>query len=284
VIHETAAVEASADIASEVEIGAYVSIGDDAVVATGAILDAGARIGTGVIVGPSAKIGANSVIAGGSSESRPTRVAEHAEIGAAAVVGPGVHIGHHAVVAPGTTVGSDVPPYAHVQGDSGRIVGYAGENSASLLSRARPQDFDSSALDAVSADGVRLVRAAVAEDLRGSLVAYEHDEQLPYRAARAYLVFDVHGNQARAEHAHRECHETLVCAAGSLDVLVDTGSARAQVRLQNPAVGLYLPPMTWRVIVNHSPGAVLMVLSSLPYDPDDYIRDYPTWEAMVSKT
>ena len=45
--------------------------------------------------------------------------------------------------------------------------------------------------------------------------------------------------------------------------------------------GLYIPKMIWRELDNFSSGAICLVLASLPYDPDDYIRDY---QAFVQAT
>jgi UDP-2-acetamido-3-amino-2,3-dideoxy-glucuronate N-acetyltransferase len=49
---------------------------------------------------------------------------------------------------------------------------------------------------------------------------------------------------------------------------------RREVFLNNPSVGIYMPPMTWGTQFDYSADAALLVLASHPYDPDDYIRDY----------
>ena len=38
--------------------------------------------------------------------------------------------------------------------------------------------------------------------------------------------------------------------------------------------GLYVPSMTWRQLENFSTNGVALVLASLPYSEEDYIRDY----------
>ena len=38
--------------------------------------------------------------------------------------------------------------------------------------------------------------------------------------------------------------------------------------------GLYIPNLVWREIENFSSGAVCLVLASLPFDEQDYFRDY----------
>jgi hypothetical protein len=39
-------------------------------------------------------------------------------------------------------------------------------------------------------------------------------------------------------------------------------------------IGVHRPPMAWEVQHHLSRDAVLLVLASEPYDPDDYFRDY----------
>jgi len=62
--------------------------------------------------------------------------------------------------------------------------------------------------------------------------------------------------------------------SGSFEVVVDDGDARRSFRLGRSWVGLYLPPMIWRDLVDFSSGSVCMVLASEYYDEADYIRDY----------
>ncbi len=59
-------------------------------------------------------------------------------------------------------------------------------------------------------------------------------------------------------------------------VSVDDGREPAhEVLLDSPTVGVYMPGR-WSGAPSTAtaPDAVLLVLASLPYDPDDYIRDY----------
>ena len=61
---------------------------------------------------------------------------------------------------------------------------------------------------------------------------------------------------------------------GELNRLLDDGASKASVRLEDPAVGLTLPPMVWHEMSDFSPDCVLMVLADAAYDEADYIRDY----------
>jgi hypothetical protein len=74
----------------------------------------------------------------------------------------------------------------------------------------------------------------------------------------------------------------LVCTAGSLRVLVDDGVNREEILLSGPQEALYIPPMVWAEQFGHSPDAVLLVLASHPYDPDDYLRTRAAWLAALN--
>jgi len=61
---------------------------------------------------------------------------------------------------------------------------------------------------------------------------------------------------------------------GRCHVVADDGDTRQEFILDNPTVGIYLPPMVWATQYKYTEDAVLLVLASEPYDSDDYIRDY----------
>ena len=65
-------------------------------------------------------------------------------------------------------------------------------------------------------------------------------------------------------------------------MLTDNGSELLEVRIDEPNIGVYLPPMVWGVQFRHTADAVLMVLASDRYDADDYIRDYDEFIREVS--
>ena len=44
--------------------------------------------------------------------------------------------------------------------------------------------------------------------------------------------------------------------------------------LNRPYFGLHIPPGIWAAEKGFSSGAICLVLTSHPYDPTDYLRDY----------
>jgi dTDP-4-dehydrorhamnose 3,5-epimerase-like enzyme len=200
-------------------------------------------------------------------------VGQGASIGAGAVILPGLTIGMQAMVGAGAVVTADVPAKAIVSGNPARIVGYMdAKRQAPRAAAARPQNAASVMPTPVR--GVTLHRLPLVEDLRGRLTAGEFVDQIPFSPLRYFLVFDVPGKEVRGEHAHRRCHQFLVCLRGSVSVVADDGAASVEVELNEPTLGIYIPPMVWAIQYKYSGDALLLVFASDHYDASDYIRDY----------
>jgi dTDP-4-dehydrorhamnose 3,5-epimerase-like enzyme len=180
-----------------------------------------------------------------------------------------VTVGRNATIGVGAVVTTSVPANAIVQGNPALIRGYV-----DAFGPRSPLSPTVTAEDADLVGGARLVHLTRADDLRGSLAASELTKDLPFVPKRFFVVYRVPSAEARGEHAHRACHQFLMCLAGSVVVLVDDGTERAQVVLDDPGIGLYMPPMVWGTQYAHSSDAILAVLASHPYDSDDYVRDY----------
>ena len=121
--------------------------------------------------------------------------------------------------------------------------------------------------------GVDIYRFRWVKDARGDLTAAEFESELPFRPKQYFIVSGVPSGQVRGEHAHKQCHQFLICAHGQCSVTVDDGKTRLEVLLNKPSVGIYVPPMIWGR-QQYSADAALLVFASDPYDPQDYIREY----------
>ena len=115
--------------------------------------------------------------------------------------------------------------------------------------------------------------------MRGNLSFAEFEKDLPFIVKRCFWVFDVLSKDVRGEHAHKECHQFLVCVAGHVTVMLDDGDQRTEIKLDSPTLGLHIQPGVWGVQYKYSNNAVLVVLASHTYDPDDYIRNYADFQA-----
>lgn len=130
--------------------------------------------------------------------------------------------------------------------------------------------------------GCELRRQVARGDHRGSLIAIEALSDIPFDIARVYYMFGTTPGEARGFHAHRRLRQFAVCVAGACDMLLDDGSIRTTVRLDDPATGLLIGPSIWREMHDFAPGTVLMVLADQVYDEDDYIRDYDDFRATLT--
>lgn len=122
--------------------------------------------------------------------------------------------------------------------------------------------------------GVDIYQFPWVNDPRGDLTVGEFGQGFPFHPKRYFIVFGVSSGTLRGEHAHRNCHQFLICAHGRCSALVDDGTTRREIVLDNPSMGIHVPPMIWGTQWNYSADAALLVFASEYYDPDDYIREY----------
>jgi oxalate decarboxylase/phosphoglucose isomerase-like protein (cupin superfamily) len=101
--------------------------------------------------------------------------------------------------------------------------------------------------------------------------------EVPFDVKRIFYLYDIPGGESRGAHAHKECHQFLVAASGSFEVLLDDGKTQRIVQLNRPYQGLHIPPMIWASEINFSSGAICLVLASEKYNEKDYIREYDTY-------
>ena len=117
----------------------------------------------------------------------------------------------------------------------------------------------------------------------GNLTAINNLEQIPFAIKRVFYLYDIPGGESRGAHAHRSCHQFLIAASGSFEVLLDDANTQRIIHLNRPYMGLHIPPMTWASEINFSSGAICLVLASELYNEDDYIRNYNEYRVLKTK-
>lgn len=108
----------------------------------------------------------------------------------------------------------------------------------------------------------------------GNITPVHGNKEIPFDIKRVFYLYDIPGGESRGAHAHYECHQFLIAASGSFEVLLDDGKVKRQVQLNQPYFGLHIPPMIWASELNFSSGAICLVMASHGYNELDYIRDY----------
>ena len=111
----------------------------------------------------------------------------------------------------------------------------------------------------------------------GHITAINNNIEIPFAVRRIFYLYDIQGGDSRGAHAHKECHQFLVAASGSFEVLLDDGISKHKVLLNLPDVGLHIPPGIWASEMNFSSGAICLVLASHDFNEEDYIRDYKNY-------
>lgn len=104
-------------------------------------------------------------------------------------------------------------------------------------------------------------------DPRGSLTVLEG--ALPFAVVRTYWIYGADG-QTRGGHRHRHTRQALVAVSGPVTIYMNDGVASENVVLQRPGQCLLVEPKDWHTMT-FGAGAVLLVMSSHPYDRSEYI-------------
>jgi hypothetical protein len=111
-------------------------------------------------------------------------------------------------------------------------------------------------------------------DAEGNLTFMYENVHVPFNINRVFYSYDIPGGEDRGAHAHKKCHQFLIAASGSFEVVLDDGINKRTVLLNRPFWGLHVPPGIWASEQGFSSGSICLVLASEGYDADDYIRNY----------
>jgi len=139
-------------------------------------------------------------------------------------------------------------------------------------------------ITATAVKGVEIYRFPSVQDSRGNLTVGEFENEFPFCPKRYFIVSGVPKGEIRGEHAHKACHQFLICAYGQCSVTVDDGATRLEIQLDKPNIGIHLPPLVWGRQWQYSSDAALLVFASEAYDPGDYIREYDAFLRAVRRS
>ena len=127
----------------------------------------------------------------------------------------------------------------------------------------------------------KIIKLPKVQDSRGNLTYIENNTHIPFSIERVYYLYDVPGGESRASHAHKSLHQLFIALFGSFDIVLKDGFRTKKFSLNRSYVGLYVPPMIWRTLVNFSSGSVCMVLASQKYDESDYFRNWSDYSKAI---
>ncbi len=112
------------------------------------------------------------------------------------------------------------------------------------------------------------------ENRAGNITPIHRFVNVPFDIKRVFYSYDIPGGEARGAHAHKQCHQLLVAASGSFEVVLHDGVNARTILLNRPFYGLHVPPGIWAAEQSFSSGSICLVLASEGFSEDDYIRDF----------
>lgn len=121
---------------------------------------------------------------------------------------------------------------------------------------------------------IKLIPLQSYGDERGSLVALEEGNNIPFAIKRVYYIFKTKDGVRRGFHAHKQLKQVAIAVRGSCRFVLDDGKEKIEILLDNPCQGLLIESFMWREMYDFSDDCVLMVLADQHYDELDYVRDY----------
>lgn len=133
-------------------------------------------------------------------------------------------------------------------------------------------------------NNVKLIELPKIIDPRGNLSFFENNNQIPFEIKRTYWIYDVPGGEVRGSHAFKESSEIIVALSGSFDVVLNDGVKEVKYSLNRSYYGLYVPNMLWRRLDNFSTNSLALIVSSLGYNENDYIRNFEDFKRFKNET
>lgn len=140
-----------------------------------------------------------------------------------------------------------------------------------------------SAKEGVSVFDCSLCQLNKFHDPEGNLTVVSENVHVPFPINRVFYSYDIPGGENRGAHAHKECHQFIIAASGSFEVVLDDGTNKRTVTLNRPFWGLHVPPGIWASEQGFSSGSICLVLASHGYSEEDYIRNYDDFMKYVKE-
>mgnify|MGYP000105841586 FL=1 len=120
-------------------------------------------------------------------------------------------------------------------------------------------------------------------DLSGKLISYEYPSNIPFEIRRLYSIYDTSSQLSRGFHAHKTLKQAIFSVHGSVEILLDDGTKKETILLDDPLMCLLIQAPVWREMHNFQDDCVLNVLCDQPYNPLDYIRNYQNFVSFLAQ-
>jgi dTDP-4-dehydrorhamnose 3,5-epimerase-like enzyme len=116
----------------------------------------------------------------------------------------------------------------------------------------------------------KLIDLTTFTDTRGNLTVIE--KSIPFDIKRIFYIYGV-DSSVRGGHRHHSTFQAAICIQGSCRIYNNNGNSEEYFQLDKPSKCLIVNPEDWHTMDQFTPDAILMVLASTSFTPEDYIYE-----------
>lgn len=116
----------------------------------------------------------------------------------------------------------------------------------------------------------KIIEIKTYQDNRGKLSVLE--KNIPFEIKRVFYIYDV-DNSVRGKHRHHKTIQAAICIHGSCKITSDNSKKTETFCMDKPNKCLFLYPEDYHWMHDFSNNAILLVLASEKFDPNDYIYE-----------
>jgi len=108
----------------------------------------------------------------------------------------------------------------------------------------------------------------------GQLCFGQTELTIPFAIARVFYVWDIPENAIRGGHANIASKEGVFCLNGGFTLWLYSVDGRSyRFRLDDPQLGVYIPPFWWVELGEYDPRTITFAVASTIFQESDYISD-----------
>lgn len=115
-----------------------------------------------------------------------------------------------------------------------------------------------------------LINLKTFTDKRGNLTVIE--KIIPFNIKRIFYIYGV-DESVRGGHRHHQTIQAAICIQGNCRIYSNNKLKQEYFVLDEPYKCLIIKPEDWHTMDQFSENAILMVLASAYFDPEDYIYE-----------
>lgn len=116
----------------------------------------------------------------------------------------------------------------------------------------------------------KLIEIKTFSDSRGNLSVLE--KNIPFAIKRVFYIYGV-DDSIRGNHRHHKTIQAAICISGSCVIHNNDGNIQEEFVLDQPNKCLFLYPQDYHSMHSFTKDAILLVLASENFDPNDYIYE-----------